>query len=159
MRSSVEELPSKINNLQDENESLRVEIDKLRQEWVKLDFESKLSHSETINGIPVLAVVLNGADLDTMRSMTDLYRSKYSTGIVALGSVINEKPMIICAVTEDLVKRGYNAGDIVRRAAAIIGGSGGGRPILAQAGGKDAEKLPLALASIPVYVAEKTKDS
>ena len=70
--------------------------------------------------------------------MCDLFRQKYASGVVALGSVINERPMIICAVTDDLVKARLNAGKIVRTAAEVMGGSGGGRPNLAQAGGKDA---------------------
>ncbi|HQK05411.1 MAG TPA: DHHA1 domain-containing protein, partial [Anaerolineaceae bacterium] len=56
--------------------------------------------------------------------------------------------MIICSVTEDLVKRGLNAGELARQAAAIVGGSGGGRPVMAQAGGKDPARLPEALSSV-----------
>jgi len=68
--------------------------------------------------------------------MCDLFRQKYPSGVVVLGSVVNERPLIICAVTDDLIKRGLNAGNIVRAAAEVMGGSGGGRPNLAQAGGK-----------------------
>ncbi len=63
--------------------------------------------------------------------------------------------MLIVAVTEDLVKRGLNAGEFVRQAAAIVGGSGGGRPVLAQAGGKDPAKLPEAMASIIELIRQK----
>ena len=148
VNSSMDEIPEKVNGLQDEIESLRLELGKARQEWVKAEFESKLASTRIISGVPVLAVELKGADIDTLRQMTDIFRAKNPSGIVAIGSVINDKPMIICAVTEDLVKRGINAGEIVRQAAAIIGGSGGGRPVLAQAGGKDASKLTEALESI-----------
>ncbi len=153
----VEEVPEKINNLQDEIETLRLELGKVRQEWVKKEFLEKLSTKTMISDVPVMSVELNGADLDTLRQMTDLFRSKNPTGVVAVGSVINDKPMIICAVTEDLVKRGINAGELVRHAAAVVGGSGGGRPVLAQAGGKDASKLPEALASIIDLLKEKIK--
>ncbi|MBP9040645.1 MAG: alanine--tRNA ligase [Anaerolineaceae bacterium] len=153
--ASIEDLTEKINNLQDEVESLRIELGKVRQEWVKKEFEEKLTGMTNISGIPVLSVELKGADLDTLRQMTDLFRSKNPSGVVAVGSVINDKPMIICAVTEDLVKRGINAGEIVRHAASIIGGSGGGRPVLAQAGGKDSSKLPEAMASIPAFLKGK----
>jgi len=69
-----------------------------------------------------------------------------------IGSTVNERPMIMCAVTDDLIKRGLNAGEIVRNAAGVMGGSGGGRPNLAQAGGKDPAKLSEAvdLASVAI---------
>ena len=75
---------------------------------------------------------------------------------MALGTVNQEKPSIICAVTEDLIqKHGINAGEIVRTAAAIIEGSGGGRPNLAQAGGKNPAKISEALARIMQLIEEK----
>jgi alanyl-tRNA synthetase len=155
--AAMEEVPEKINNLQDEIEGLRVELGKVRQEWVKKEFIEKLSEKTLISGVPVMSVELKGADIDTLRQMTDLFRAKNPTGIVAVGSVVNDKPMIICAVTEDLIKRGINAGELVRHAAAVIGGRGGGRPVLAQAGGKDASKLPEAMASIIEILKEKLK--
>jgi alanyl-tRNA synthetase len=72
-----------------------------------------------------------------------------------LGSIIAEKPMLICAVTEDLVKKGITAGDIVKHAAGHMGGSGGGKPTLAQAGGKDPALLKAALESVDVLLNEK----
>lgn len=153
--SPIDEVVAKINNLQDEVESLRLELSRVREEWVKAEFEGKLAQTTLISGVPVLAVILKGADIETMRQMTDIYRQKNSSGVVAIGSVINDKPMIICAVTDDLVKRGFNAGEFVRHAVAIVGGSGGGRPSLAQAGGTDASKLPEALASITELVKQK----
>jgi alanyl-tRNA synthetase len=102
-----------------------------------------------------LAAVLKNADVDTLRQMCDLFRQKYPSGVVALGSVSNDKPMIICAVTDDLVKRGLNAGEIVKTAAAVMGGSGGGRPNLAQAGGKDPDKLNEAIDQVLPLVQKK----
>ena len=153
--SSIEEVVSKINGLQDEVEALRLQVSRVRQEWVKTEFEKRLENIPLVAGVPVLSVLLKGADIESLRLMTDIFRQKHPSGVVAIGSVINDKPMIICAVTEDLVKRGLNAGEFVRQAAAVVGGSGGGRPVLAQAGGKDAEKLPDALATIAEQVRQK----
>lgn len=153
--SPIDEVVAMINNLQDELESLRLELSRVRQEWVKSEFEEKLAQTTLISGVPVLAVILKGADIENLRQMADIFRQKNSSGVVAIGSVINDKPMIICAVTDDLVKRGLNSGEFVRHAAAIVGGSGGGRPALAQAGGKDASKLSEALASITELVKQK----
>lgn len=146
--SSIDEVVTKINTLQDEIESLQVELGRVRQQWVKADFEEKLADTLQIAGVPVLSLLLKGADIESMRQMTDIFRQKNASGIVAIGSVIKDKPMIICAVTEDLVKRGLNAGELARHAAEIVGGSGGGRPVMAQAGGKDPARLPEALNSI-----------
>lgn len=153
--SSVEDVVTKINALQDEIESLQVELGRVRQQWVKNEFEEKMIDTQLIAGVPVLSVFLKGADIESMRQMTDIFRQKNPSGIVVIGSVVNEKPMIICAVTEDLVKRGLNAGELARHAAVIVGGSGGGRPVLAQAGGKDGARLPEALDSVIDLVKQK----
>jgi alanyl-tRNA synthetase len=72
-----------------------------------------------------------------------------------VGSVVDGRPTIIAAVTEDLVKRGLHAGELVKAVAQVVGGSGGGRPNLAQAGGKDGDKLPEALAKVESLVKAK----
>ena len=93
---------------------------------------------------------MENANPETLRMMTDRFRNKYPSGIVVLGSEYEGKPFLIASVTDDLVKRGYHAGEIVREAAKLIGGGGGGKPNLAQAGGKDPAKLNEA-----VQLAEK----
>ena len=84
-------------------------------------------------------------DLDTLRSLTDQFKAKYASGVAILATVIDDKPSIVVSVSDDLVKKGMNAGEIARAAAQIVGGNGGGRPNLAQAGGKDASRLEEAL--------------
>jgi alanyl-tRNA synthetase len=88
--------------------------------------------------------------------MTDLFRNKFHTGIVVLATVSMNKPSLICAVTDDLIqKTGLNAGELVRKAAAVIEGSGGGRPNLAQAGGKNPAMIDEALTIIHKAIEEK----
>jgi alanyl-tRNA synthetase len=108
-----------------------------------------------VSGAAVLAVVLADADADTLRLMADQFRQKYPSGVAALASVVDGKPVIVGAVTDDLVKRGLHAGDLVKRIAQVVGGGGGGKPNLAQAGGKDPAKLPEGLAQVVPYVKEK----
>jgi len=148
LTSTMTEVPEKITALMDSQEDLRKEVNDLRQQLVRNEFEKQLASAKMVKDVPVLAAVLKDADNDSLRTMTDLFREKNPSGVVALGSVVNDKPTIICAVTEDLVKRGVNAGDIVKAIAGIMGGSGGGRPVLAQAGGKDASKLHEALDQV-----------
>jgi len=96
--------------------------------------------------VPVLAARVRAADMDTLREMTDWFRNKLGSVVVVLGTVIDDKPNIVAAVTPDLVERGLKAGDIVKRVARVVGGGGGGRPTLAQAGGRDPNRMDEALA-------------
>jgi len=100
---------------------------------------------------------LRGADADALRAMTDRFRQKFPSGVVVLAGVSEGKPVIIGAITDDLVKRGLHAGDLVKRVAQVVGGSGGGRPTLAQAGGRDVAHLAEALDQVVPYVKEKLK--
>ena len=95
--------------------------------------------------------------MDALRQMTDWFRDKLGSSVVAVGAVIDDKPLIVAAVTDDLVKRGMHAGNLVRDAAKLMGGGGGGRPTLAQAGGRDSAKLEDALQSISQWVKTNLK--
>ncbi|MCB0130133.1 MAG: alanine--tRNA ligase, partial [Caldilineaceae bacterium] len=110
--------------------------------------QNLLDQAERLDGFAVLAVRVPAADVDTMRQMTDWFRDKLGSSVVVLGAVINDKPMLIATVTQDLIARGLHAGNLVRDTAKVIGGGGGGRPNMAQAGGKDSDKLPAALAGV-----------
>lgn len=151
----VDQIPERIEALQTELEHTRRQIERLRREQAAEEFQRQLAAPETVSGVPVVTSLLPDADADTLRQMTDRFRSKYESGVVVLGSVSNGRPLIIAAITDDLIKRGLRAGDLVKHAAQVVGGSGGGRPNLAQAGGKDASKLPEALASVVPWVREK----
>lgn len=155
LTSSLDEVPEKITVLMDTNEDLRHELSEVRQQLTQTEFVKQLASTKLVKNVPVLVCVLKDTDNDTLRLMTDIFREKYPSGVVALGSVVNDKPTIICAVTEDLTKRGLSAGDIVKNVAGIMGGSGGGRPVLAQAGGKDASKLSEALDRVIPFVESK----
>jgi alanyl-tRNA synthetase len=80
--------------------------------------------------------------------MADWFRDKMGSGTAVLATVLNDKPLIVATVTDDLIKRGLKAGDLVREVAQMVGGGGGGRPNMAQAGGRDASKLPEALTAV-----------
>jgi alanyl-tRNA synthetase len=87
--------------------------------------------------------------------MADRFRQKYPTGVAVLASTVDERPLIIAAITDDLVGRGFHAADLVKFVAGPLGGSGGGKPTLAQAGGKDATRLEEALARVAGWVNQK----
>ncbi|HEY2524250.1 MAG TPA: alanine--tRNA ligase [Candidatus Binataceae bacterium] len=103
-------------------------------------------------GVKVVTRRVEGVDPRALREMADRMRQKYGSAVVALGSVVDDKVAILVAVTPDLTSR-IKAGDIVKRIAPIIGGTGGGRPDFAQAGGRDASRLDEALEGVAALVA------
>jgi alanyl-tRNA synthetase len=157
LSSTPEAIPEKVESLQGELSAAKKEIAGLRQEGAVASFTARLADVPMIRGVPVLTLQIPNADADTLRQLADRFRQKYTSGTAVLGSVIDGRPTVIASVTEDLVKRGLNAGELVKFVAAPLGGSGGGKPTLAQAGGKDASKLEEALASVPKWVEKKLK--
>ncbi|MAU10988.1 MAG: alanine--tRNA ligase [Anaerolineaceae bacterium] len=137
---------ARIEALQDELTTARKQVNQLQRRLAKYDFDEMLANTETIGGKSVLIGQLEGVPVETMREMADWFRNKTKeNGVLVLGSNIHDKPMILVMVTDDLVKQGLKAGDLIKPIAAEVGGGGGGRPNMAQAGGKDASRLPQAL--------------
>jgi|TARA_B100000749_G_scaffold89165_1_gene67643 alanyl-tRNA synthetase len=87
-----------------------------------------------------------------MREMGDFLKAKLSSAVVVLGSVVDGSPILIAMVTPDLVDKGLHAGNLARDTAKVVGGGGGGRPDMAQAGGRNAGKLDEALSGVPELV-------
>ncbi|GIV67233.1 alanine--tRNA ligase [Caldilinea sp.] len=137
--------------------ALQKEVAQLRQKLARQEAEALLQRAERVDGFSVLAVRVPAEDVETLRQMTDWFRDKLGSSVVAVGAVIDDKPLIVAAVTEDLVRRGMHAGNLVRDAAKLMGGGGGGRPTLAQAGGRDSAKLEEALQSIAQWVKTNLK--
>ena len=136
----------------------RKEAGALRRELATQEFVQQLATAQLIKGVPVVVATLPGADADTLRQMTDRFRQKFPSGIAVLATIgKDERPVVIAAVTEDLVKRGVHAGELVKSVAAPLGGSGGGRPTLAQAGGKDASQMETALGIARQWIEEHLK--
>jgi alanyl-tRNA synthetase len=110
-----------------------------------------------INGIKVIAAQVPALPPQVLREMSDLLRERLKSGIIVLGTVFEDKPSFLAVVTQDLVGKGYNAGNIVREVAKVTGGSGGGKPTMAQAGGKDKNKIDEALQLVKNLVAQQGK--
>ncbi|MCJ7841785.1 alanine--tRNA ligase [Lederbergia sp. NSJ-179] len=140
----IESLLGELKEVHRENESLSAKI--ANQEAGKM-----LEQVETINGIKVLANKVQAADMNTLRTTVDDIKQKIISGIIVLASIQNGKVNIIAAVTKDLTEK-YHAGKLVKEVAAICGGGGGGRPDMAQAGGKNPEKLEEALNYVKDWV-------
>jgi alanyl-tRNA synthetase len=138
-------------------QAVEKELAKARREAAKRDIEVLLNDVPKVSGVSVLTAKVNALDSEMLREMSDWLRARMGSGVVALGAVLGDKPNLLVAVTQDLIDRGLDAGKIVRQAAQHIGGGGGGRPALAQAGGKDASRLGDALEAVKGIVAETVK--
>ena len=141
------DVPDFIKSKLEEQAQLRSENHMLRAKMALKEFEKEISAFTQGEGIPVLSKAISMADVETLREMSDYFRKKVASGVIILGAVIEGKPVIITAVTEDLVKNGIHAGKIVKEISKFIDGSGGGRPNFAQAGGKNPDGLEDALAN------------
>ena len=158
LASTLDDLPTKVQDLLAELENTRKQNSALRLELATKEFIHHLENVPTVKGVPVLAAILPNADTDTLRLMTDRFRQHYPSGVVALGSVsADDRPILVASVTEDLVFRGLHAGELVKFLAQPLGGSGGGRPTLAQAGGKDASTLAKTLSGAIIWVEQHLK--
>jgi len=157
LETSPFELLPKIEMLENKLKELEKELDLLRAQGAQAEFSKKLQNIQEVAGVPVLSAIIPNADADALRALTDQFRQQYTSGSVVLGTVNQGKPMLIAAVTPDLIARGIKAGDLIKHVAAVVGGGGGGRPDMAQAGGKDPDKLSEALDQVSVYIRENLK--
>ncbi|MCU0582210.1 MAG: DHHA1 domain-containing protein [Syntrophales bacterium] len=122
-------------------------MEALKAKLAAKDLSHLYGEIREIKGIRVLAVVVDTDDVKTLRDVGDKLRDKIQSGIILIGGRAGNKAMLLCLVTKDLTGR-YHAGNIIKQIAPIVGGSGGGRPDMAQAGGTKPENLQQALNKI-----------
>jgi alanyl-tRNA synthetase len=156
---AAEQLKRELHHREEELRKLRKEIEQLRMKSAAASVSSAAEKVTDVNGIKVVAQRVDNIDRGQMRTLVDNLRNKLGSGVVVLGSVADldgeKKVSLICGVTKDLTPR-VQAGRIIGTVAKKIGGSGGGRPDMAEAGGKDAAALDAALAEVPEVVRAAT---
>lgn len=152
--TTPETVPARIEALQAEIKEEQQQNNRLRRQLARLEFETLLSTIELIGDVSVLVAQVSPTTPDILREMTDWFRDSVAPGVIVLGMVAdNGRPQLVAAATKDLSKR-IHAGNIIKEIARIVGGGGGGRPDLAQAGGKDADKLAHALDRARTLIGE-----
>ncbi len=154
LQTGLPEVEARVQGLLDEIDQLRRERESLERRIHLQEAETLLSSKQQVAGVTVLAVQASASDADSLREVGDWLRDKLGSGVVVLGSVLNGRPMLVVMVTQDLVARGFDASVIAKGAAKAIQGGGGGRPDVAQAGGRLADKLEEALGLVPALVRE-----
>jgi alanyl-tRNA synthetase len=148
MRSTISEVPDKMKTLIDELAAQRKRSTSLERELARNTVGALLGKTEPVKGIAVLAAKVPPSSISTLREMGDLLRDRLKSAVIVLGTVHDGTPGFVAMVTPDLVDKGLHAGDIVKQVAAITGGSGGGKATMAQAGGKDKNKIDEALGLV-----------
>ena len=153
LQTSPAEVEERVQSLMAELDSLQREQETMERRLSLQAAEGLLNQAQDVEGVTVLSARAAAASADSLREVGDYLRDKLGSGVVVLGAVVNDRPMLVAMVTRDLIEsNGLNASDIARGAARVVGGGGGGRPDVAQAGGRDASKLDDALAQVPDLV-------
>ncbi|MDQ7030034.1 MAG: alanine--tRNA ligase [Ardenticatenia bacterium] len=149
----AERLPAHVRTLDVELHRREKIIADLRRKLASLQVRELVEHHQSrVDGVPVVAARVEALGTEHLRDLADLVRDRLGSGVAVLGTVSDGKPLLVAAVTPDLAERGLHAGHLAKHVAQLMGGGGGGRPTMAQAGGRDATKLPEALQQVPDIV-------
>lgn len=158
LKTNESNLCDKIANLLQENKEMKTEIAKVQAERAKADSNKLLMALKEYNGVNVIVGKIQAANMDELRNNADLLCNKFDkAGVVVLGAILNDKVNFVVKVNKDGVARGLHAGKIVKEVAMVTGGNGGGRPDMAQAGGKQPEKLNDAFAKAHEVIQSQIK--
>ena len=158
LKSSLEDVPVKAESLQDELASVKKHLAAARAELALATFNVQLANVQTVGEARLLVAEMPGVDKDSLTKLADQFRARYAeNGVCVVASSGDGAVTVMAAVTQDLIKRGVKAGDLVGHISRQLDAGGGGAPHLAFGGGKDVAKLTEALASVGGWLAEKVK--
>jgi len=152
-----EGLVKKVKDLMSSNKQLEKELEKIRNESLTSDLDGIVSGGTEVNGIKVISKVLDGVDVNGLRGLSDKIREKEQNSVVLLGTENNGKAMLLYAGTKNSVDKGIDCGKLVKETVSMVGGGGGGRKDMAQAGGKSPEHLDEAIKKAHELACEMIK--
>ena len=155
LKTNPAECADRAAHLLAEIKSLHSEIESLKTKMAQNSLGNAGADAEEINGVKVLCTAVEGADMNGLRTLSDELRAKYGESFIVLASSADGKVSLVAAATDGAVKKGAHAGNLIKTVAQIVGGGGGGRPNMAQAGGKDASKIGEAIAKAKEVAAEQ----
>ena len=151
LKVQPDDVAERVATIMDNVRALEKELQRLKSKLAAGQGEDLAGRAVAVPGCKVLATILEGADVPTLRETVDKLKDKLGSAVIVVASVSDGKVSLIAGVTRDLTDR-VKAGDVVNMVARQVGGKGGGRPDMAQAGGTEADKLPEALASVAAWV-------
>jgi alanyl-tRNA synthetase len=154
LKTQPDEIAERIAGILDNVRTLEKELARAKAKLASGQGDDLAAQAADVKGIKVLAATMEGADVPQLRDTMDKLKDKLKSAIVVLAAVKEDKISLIAGVTTDLTAK-VKAGELVNMVARQVGGKGGGRPDMAQAGGTDVAALPKALASVPAWVEQK----
>lgn len=155
LKTTPEEAMERIQSLNERIRTLTRENESLRGKILQQEARSLISEVKEIQGIPVLVRKVEVPNAESLRQLVDDLRGRIKEGIIILGAANKDKVLLVAAVTSKYVKEGFHAGKLIKQIASYCGGGGGGRPDMAQAGGKEPEKLQKALEMATQLIQEQ----
>ena len=159
VKTPVSGLEKKIQNLLESLKATEKALEQVEAKLANQQGESLADQTVQIAGATVLISKVEARDMDSFRTLSDTLKEKLGSGILVLGTVIDDKVSFIVTVSKDLIAKGAHAGNLIREIAKVAGGSGGGRPDMAQAGGKDVALLAQALAEAKLIIEKQLKNN
>lgn len=154
LKVKEDNIPERLTSLFQEMKDIQKENESLSAKIASAEAATLLDKVETISGVNVLAQQVQVKDMNQLRNMVDDVKQEVESGIILLAAETGGKVQLAAGVSKDLTDRGLHAGKLIKHAAQLCGGGGGGRPDMAQAGGKNPQKINEALAYAKEYVAE-----
>ena len=151
VKGSRDNVLDKLGAILERNRQLEKELEQLKAKAASATGNDLASSAVEVKGVKILAARVDGLDGKALLALVDQLKNKLGSGVILLGGVQDEKVVLVAGVTQDLTGR-LKAGDLMRQAAAVVGGKGGGRPDMAQGGGSDANRLDEALAIAAAFV-------
>ena len=153
--SQIKEVPHKVQALQDQIKDLENKVASLEAKFASEQAQDVFKDVKTINGKTLIAAAVKVSGMDQLRNLADQWKAKNLSDVLVLGTAVDGKANLIAAVSDAKVKEGLKAGDLIKAIAPLVAGGGGGRPNLAQAGGKNPEGLGQALKASEKWLAEQ----
>lgn len=145
LKTSVADSDTKVEQLFTDHKKLQKDFDELKKKMASGSIDELISSKQEINGFNVISARLDQVDIDVLKDLGDRLKDRLENAVVVLGSLVEDKVIFLVMAGQDAVSKGAHAGNIIKEVAKIAGGGGGGKPNMAQAGGKDPSKLDEAL--------------
>ena len=157
LKATPDNLTDKINHMLSENKSLHSEVESLKSKMAQEAAGDVMDQVKEVKGVKLLAAQIDGVDMNGLRDLGDQLKEKLGEGVVVLASADSGKVSLMATATDGAMKMGAHAGNLVKGIAGCVGGGGGGRPNMAQAGGKNPAGIPDALAKAAEVLEEQVK--
>ena len=154
LQTPVADLESRLDSYMQDAEEVKTQLEVMERATLRSEAERLLERVVVIDGVQLVAARTSATGPEGMREMGDFLKAKLSSVAIVLGAVVEGNPLLVTMVTQDLVDKGLHAGNLARETAKVMGGGGGGRPDMAQAGGRQPEKLDQALQGVGGLVRE-----